>query len=403
MNRRDFLRGAGAMAGSAALASMLPFGCSTARTKTDSLAHLFNKKVTPLVDLHRHFEAGMSPETVAYLAQKNGVTQVLTRNGKELISGVDVQDPDSIRAYYRSIFDGFGKKGGFVKFLDSLGLPVSTLHTLEDLRFAAREQILEQARAGNIHTELRGSPYTYQEFLKEPATMVEVIEAIRAGIDDAYVLEGASGAPIACFSRNKADRYGQEVVDAIVATHSKDKPVGGDIAGGPEGKYPPAMFTRLMDQLREAGAPITIHAGEQSKYPDFKETPSSFVVDAVKKAGAQRIGHGPSLITDPYAMDMMRERGIHIECCPVSNMALGYVPIERHPYADFMKRGMSASLSTDDPLMFMTPSVRDIVDAYGRPLRTTPEMLEKSTQMGIEAAFVTEERKQVLREKLRAA
>ena len=53
----------------------------------------------PTVELHRHFEAGMRPETISVLAQRNDVTHVLTRNSKEPIVGVDLQDPDSIRAY----------------------------------------------------------------------------------------------------------------------------------------------------------------------------------------------------------------------------------------------------------------------------------------------------------------
>ena len=39
----------------------------------------------PTVELHRHFEAGMSPETISVLAQRNDVTHVLTRNSKEPI------------------------------------------------------------------------------------------------------------------------------------------------------------------------------------------------------------------------------------------------------------------------------------------------------------------------------
>jgi adenosine deaminase len=114
------------------------------------------------VEHHRHLEAGMSPETIAMFADINNVDHVLTRNGKEPITGVDLHDPESIRAYYEGIAGGFSQPGGFVRFLDSFGIPVGVMRRLEDLQYATYKQIMDQADAGSIHTELRGSPYTYQ-------------------------------------------------------------------------------------------------------------------------------------------------------------------------------------------------------------------------------------------------
>lgn len=354
----------------------------------------------PTVELHRHFEAGMSPETIAVLAQRNNVTHVLTRNGKEPIEGVDLQNPDSIRAYYSGILAGFKNPDGFVKFLDSLGLPVGVMRSLEDLQFAAHQQILDQARQGSIHTELRGSPYTYQENLKESATMEEVIAAIRSGIRQAYVECGASGAYIACVSRNKVDKYGSAVVNAVLATHTSTYPMGFDIAGGPEGKYPPVMFEKLVRPLIEAKIPITIHAGEQSKPPDFIEAPPSFIKDSVDKLGATRIGHGLSLISDPSLWPYVRERGICIENCPTSNDKMGYMPLEKAPVKDFLDARLSATLNTDDPLMFGASSVRDIAVNHGKVLRLTPNDLIQMTRNGIAAAFVTSDRRAELGRKL---
>lgn len=239
-SRRDFLE-----MGKVAVCS-IPFlqGCAHLIPKHDISND--DIKNIPTVELHRHFEAGMSPETIASLAQKNHVSRVLTRNGKAPIEGVDPQNPDSIKKYYQRIFTGFKQPDGFSKFLDSLGLPVNVMTRLEDLETAAYRQILEQAQNGSIHTELRGSPYTYQESLTEKTTLEDIINAIRKGIQKAYEKHGMSGAFIACFSRNKADKYGRAVVDAVLKTHTPENPVGIDIAGAPEGKFPPAMFEKLL-------------------------------------------------------------------------------------------------------------------------------------------------------------
>lgn len=138
------------------------------------------------IDLHRHFEAGLTPETIARLAARHGVTETRTRAG-QIVAGVDPQDPDSIRRYYKSIAAGFrsdnpAKAGshrehetdkmwdpalaglhshaGFARFVDSFGLPLSVLRTLDDLEQAVFEQLIDCAAAGSLHTELRGSPFT---------------------------------------------------------------------------------------------------------------------------------------------------------------------------------------------------------------------------------------------------
>ena len=60
------------------------------------------------------------------------------------------------------------------------------------------------------------------------------------------------------------------------------------------------------------------------------------------------------------ARALVRERGISIECCPVSNDRMGFVPVANHPLPLFLTEGLRASVSTDDPLMFGAFSVADM-------------------------------------------
>jgi hypothetical protein len=50
-------------------------------------------------------------------------------------------------------------------------------------------------------------------------------------------------------------------------------------------------------------------------------------------------------------VEMLEQRGIVVESCPSSNMALGQVGVEDHPLFDLHGR-VSCSLSTDDPTIF---------------------------------------------------
>ncbi len=391
LSRRDVLFGGGA----AAAVLALP-GSAHALRIPQPILSIPGVDDVPLTDLHRHLEAGMSAEMVAFLAEQNRVTQVVTRNGRRVIEGIDIQDPESIERYMGRAQGEFA--GNFRVFADSLGVGLGVIKTLDDLIFVTREQILEQQMAGNIHTELRGSPYTYQQAVEEMegiVPMVDIIEAIRIGVAEARAL-GASGSYIACFSRNKGAQYGKAVVDAVLSTYDPNDPIGIDIAGGPEHPYPPAMFTRLMAPVREAGIPVTVHSGEQDDYP-FEKAPATFVRDAIELLGATRIGHGTSLMADPETLALARDRGVTVEVCPVSNHWLDYVRVGHHPLRMFLDERLKVTLCTDDPLQFGTNSTRDIVDRYGETLMLDLADLAKMTLNGIDAAVLAAPAKAALR------
>lgn len=362
----------------------------------------------PTVELHRHFEAGLSPETIATLAQRHGVAEVRTRAGL-LIEGVDPQDPGSIRRYYARVAGGIQGPGGFARFVDSFGLPLSVLRTLDDLRLAAREQVLQLAALGSLHTELRGSAFSYRERVDAPVG--EILSALRDGVEDAWKQGRASGSVIASFSRQKGlgepslgmeQRQAPEVVRAVVALWDPDRPLGLDVAGFPEDVYPPRMFREVLAPAREAGVPLTVHAGEQASPPDFAGAPPELVVEAVEALGARRIGHGTSLAGSRAARDLLRERRVGVECCPESNELLGFVRVPEHPLRVFLDEGLLATAGTDDPLMFGGFALGALLDAHGDALRIGPAERWKLAANGVETAFVSESRRAWLRERLAA-
>jgi adenosine deaminase len=358
------------------------------------------------VELHRHFEAGIRPGLLARLAARHGITEVRTRAG-DVVAGVDPQDPDAIRRYYRTIAGGFVTPGGFARFVDSFGLPLSVLRTLEDLELAIFDQLTDCAEAGSLHTELRGSPFSYQENLK--ASIGEIADALLRGVDRAWAERGVSGTFILAFSRQKGlgdanappvQRQAPAIAEVAALLHRVDRPVGLDIAGFPEAPFPPRLFDYALAPAREAGVPITVHAGEQGVPPGFADAPPGIIVEAVERLGAKRIGHGTSLAASREARDLVRCRGIGIECCPVSNHRMGFMPVAEHPLKLFLEEGLLASLSTDDPLMFGPFSVQQTFDALEEPLGLGAADLAALTRNALETAFVSDERRAHLRTRL---
>jgi len=57
---------------------------------------------------------------------------------------------------------------------------------------------------------------------------------------------------------------------------------------------------------------VTIHTGE--------DTPASFVIDTIRLANPDRIGHGIHILEDPAAVDLVRERGLTLEVQPLEQL-----------------------------------------------------------------------------------
>lgn len=363
----------------------------------------------PTVELHRHFEAGLLPETIARLAARHGVDAARTRSG-QVVEGVDPRDPDSIRRYYAEVAAGFGLPDGFTRFHQSFGLALGVLRTLEDLEQAVFEQLAWCADHGSLHTELRGSPFTYQEQVRAP--LEEIASALVAGVDRAWRERGASGTFILAFSRQKGLaapgappelRQAPAIARLAAALHRADRPVGIDIAGFPETPWPPRMFEEALAPAREAAVPLTVHAGEQGRPPAFADAPPSLVVEAIERLGARRVGHGTSLGASAEARALVRERGVGVECCPVSNARMGFVEVAEHPLSLLLADGLCVSLATDDPLMFGPFTVQETFDEIAGPLGLHESALVALTRHGIDSAFVTDDRRSTLRGRLQAA
>ena len=127
--------------------------------------------------------------------------------------------------------------------------------------------------------------------------------------------------------------------------------VGFGIAGD-EKVGVPRDFAYAFDVAREAGLRLTAHAGEWGG-------PES-VRGALSALKVERIGHGVRAIEDLALVDELAERGIVLEVCPGSNIALGlYKDWRTHPISELHRRGVKVTISTDDPPFFHTTMGRE--------------------------------------------
>ena len=85
------------------------------------------------------------------------------------------------------------------------------------------------------------------------------------------------------------------------------------------------------------------HSGESTSR--FNEN----LYDAVLM-DTKRIGHGIGLVFHPHLIDLVRDRKIGYEICPISNFILGYtLDMRWHPARQLMAEGVEITISSDDP------------------------------------------------------
>ncbi|PGH04678.1 hypothetical protein GX51_03345 [Blastomyces parvus] len=100
----------------------------------------------------------------------------------------------------------------------------------------------------------------------------------------------------------------------------------------------------------EAGVdiPFFFHAGEC--VGDGDETDHN-LYDAIL-LGTRRIGHGLTLHKHPLLIDLVKDKKILIECCPISNEVLRFTSsIMTHPLPALLARGVPVALCNDDPTL----------------------------------------------------
>jgi adenosine deaminase CECR1 len=105
----------------------------------------------------------------------------------------------------------------------------------------------------------------------------------------------------------------------------------------------PLRFLPVLRELRHKYPDInlSIHAGEVDE-------PNTHIRDTLL-LGAQRIGHGVNLITDPDTMIRMRNGPYLVEINLISNLLLEYVSdYSQHPFPEYLRIGIPVALSTDD-------------------------------------------------------
>lgn len=315
----------------------------------------------PKVLLHEHLDGDLRVATLFELLRARGIQ-------------APAPDVPALAAW----FHANAHAGSLPKYLEGFALTIAAMATPEALARVAREAAEDAAAQGAVLAEFRIAPLLFEAHGLDGDT---VVGALLQGLADSPLKPLEGSGLIVCAMRQLAPEEAERA--AALALRWMGRGVVGFDLAGPEFGFPPALHARALASVREAGLPITLHAGEA----DAAER----VLEA-GRLGARRIGHGVRLV-DALAADAPPARaallaealalGLHLEVCPSSNVHTGAATsIAAHPITALWRAGVSLSYHTDNTLMSCTT----LGDEALALLQHTPLTAADLTAMALQAA-----------------
>lgn len=280
----------------------------------------------PKIELHVHLEGTVRPETLLEIARRN-----------------DYELPADTVEGLAPLYD----YRDFAHFIEVWILTTNALRTRDDFRRVVVDYAEEAAGFGAVYLEAIFSP---AERISRGISWDEIFGGYCDGAEEARELHGVE-------VRLTPDIYrGLSLEGAIelvrVAARYRDRGVVAVGLGGLEADFPPEPYARAFELARDEGLASVPHAGEVAG-------PAS-IRGALDALHADRIRHGIRAVDDPALVEELRDRGIVLDVCPVSNVRTGAVPsLDEHPLPELAGAGVRCSVSTDDPAMFDTDLERE--------------------------------------------
>lgn len=280
-------------------------------------------RALPKVLLHEHLDGGLRVATVLELLQQQGVQ-------------APAADVPALTAW----FEANAHAGSLVKYLEGFALTIAAMASPAALQRVAFEAAEDARLDGAVLAEFRIAPLLFESHgLSGEAT----VEALLEGLAQSPLPSGL----IVCAMRHLPPSETERAARLALKYQGKGV-VAFDLAGAEFG-HPPSVHAGALKLIRDAGLPLTLHAGEA----DVAER----VVEA-GRLGAARIGHGVRLVDalhDParrHLVDDVKALGLHLEVCPTSNVHTGAAPsVAKHPITELWLAGVSLSYHTDNRLM----------------------------------------------------
>ncbi len=321
----------------------------------------------PKVELHLHIEGTLEPELMFELARRNKVD-------------IPFDTPEAVRAAYDF--------HNLQSFLDIYYQGANVLIHEQDFFDLTWAYLLRCQQDNVMHTEIFFDPQTHTDRGIHFST---VVNGIQMALSQAEKELGISSQLIMCFLRHLNEDAAFSTLE--MALPYKDKIVGIGLDSSEQGN-PPEKFKRVFERALEYGFLTVAHAGE--------EGPAQNIYDAMDMLKVSRIDHGVSCSQDAVLMNKLATSRLPLTVCPLSNTRLKvFDSMEQHNIAALLHHGLCVTVNSDDPAYF-GGYMTDNFNAVAEALPLTRSELTQFTLNAIEASFINDDAKAVMRERTQA-
>jgi adenosine deaminase/aminodeoxyfutalosine deaminase len=325
----------------------------------------------PKAELHLHLEGSVEPFTLVELSRRHNTPLPTENNNYDVRGSGDVLNEEAVRQLYSyRDFDGF---------LLAFKSVTERLRTAEDYELVTYRLMQKLRQQSVFHAEVYVSVgvilWRGQDFLP-------LFEGMERGRERGQRDFGVSLLWIFDAVRHFGPKLAGEVF--ALAAQLRDRNVAGIGIGGDERRGPAEWFQDLYKQAGGQGLRLTAHAGETAG-------PES--VWGALNIGAERIGHGLSIVHDAELQEVMARKQIAVEICVTSNIRTGVCAgVRDHPLKQLFESGLMITLNTDDPAMFQTSLCREY-ELAEQEFGFSREHLRELARNSFEASFLPVEKK----------
>lgn len=281
---------------------------------------------------------------------------ILHQHYESVLRLVKIVNPEKLEEFY-GIFNSENflklESQARLKFLQkSLPIPEEKYFTLENFYKVAEQTVEEMVQYSINHIDLRVS--LHLERWKDINGISHAKEIYNKAL---AVHSNKSISFIAAIDLTKNEEEIKKSINALFEDKNIDLITGIDITLYKNNLDKFEKYYKTLLKIRsEFKKKIIIHLGEF--------TTEKINLEILKKLKPDRIAHGIALLKSDVACKFIKDNGICLDVCPVSNKILGVVDWgTSNPIKKALDLGISVTINTDDPIMFNTNIDKEIKTA----------------------------------------
>jgi len=272
----------------------------------------------PKAELHVHLEGTLEPELSFELAKKNGI-DLPYETPADIIAAYDFVDLPSFLTIYYAAMQVLVDESDFYRL------------TWDYLEKAASQNV--------VYAELFFDP---QAHTSRGVAFETVITGIHKAQLDAAEKLGVESQLILCFLRDMSAESAMEHLQ--MAKPYLDWLVGVGLDSD-EFNNPPVKFAEVFALARQWGLKLTMHCDVNQKNT---LTHIGQVLDDIE---VDRIDHGVNSLESEELCAKIKERGLGLTVCPVSNRFV-VQSLTSGEIRSMLDKGMKVTINSDDPAYF---------------------------------------------------